>query len=72
MDEVVTARKESWNKWIKELKDLPMVELADAISSKIMDLLARRRMIGRIRPNKGGGANGAASTSTAEYLILKY
>jgi hypothetical protein len=35
-----------WNKWIKDMKDLPVAELADAIRSKIMDLLARRKKIG--------------------------
>lgn len=44
-DFVTNNLAESWNKWIKEKKDLPIVELADGIRSKTMDLLARRRRI---------------------------
>lgn len=45
-DFVTNNLAESWNKWIKEKKDLPIVELADGIRSKTMDLLASRRRIG--------------------------
>ncbi|WVZ87975.1 hypothetical protein U9M48_034546 [Paspalum notatum var. saurae] len=37
---------EVWNKWVKDLKDLPVAELADTLRSKFMDLFARRRRIG--------------------------
>ncbi len=45
-DFIINNLAESWNKWIKEKKDLPIAELADGIRSKTMDLLARRRKIG--------------------------
>ena len=34
-----------WNAWIKELKDLPLHCMADAIREKIMVLFAKRRKI---------------------------
>lgn len=37
---------ESWNKWIKDLKDHPIVDLVDGIRAKTINLLARRRKIG--------------------------
>ncbi|WVZ92109.1 hypothetical protein U9M48_038198 [Paspalum notatum var. saurae] len=37
---------EVWNKWVKELKDLPIADLADSLRSKFMELYARRRRIG--------------------------
>ncbi|XP_066162703.1 uncharacterized protein [Oryza sativa Japonica Group] len=45
-DFITNNLAESWNKWIKDMKHLPIVELADGIRSKTMNLLARRRKIG--------------------------
>ncbi|XP_040382680.1 probable leucine-rich repeat receptor-like protein kinase At1g35710 [Oryza brachyantha] len=45
-DFITNNLAESWNKWIKDMKDRPVVELADGIRSKTMDLLMRRRKIG--------------------------
>jgi hypothetical protein len=36
---------ESWNSWIKELKDLPVHCMCDAIREKTMILFAKRRLI---------------------------
>lgn len=38
---------ESWNSWIKDLKDLPVDALADAIREKTLKLFANRRRISR-------------------------
>jgi hypothetical protein len=37
---------ESFNNWIKDIKDLPVCELVDKIREKIMELFHRRRRIG--------------------------
>ena len=37
---------EVWNNWVKDLKDLPVADLADKLRSKFMELYARRRRIG--------------------------
>ncbi|KAF0900919.1 hypothetical protein E2562_036922 [Oryza meyeriana var. granulata] len=41
-DFITNNLAESWNKWMKDMKDLPV---ADGIRSKKMDLLSRRRKI---------------------------
>jgi hypothetical protein len=37
---------EVWNNWVKEIKDLPIAELADTLRTKFMELFAKRRRIG--------------------------
>ncbi|XP_062195323.1 uncharacterized protein LOC133898658 [Phragmites australis] len=37
---------ESWNAWIKDMKDLPITELVDVLRARIMQLFDRRRRIG--------------------------
>ena len=37
---------ESFNSWIKGQKDLPVVELADKLREKIMEMFHKRRRIG--------------------------
>jgi hypothetical protein len=44
-DYVINNITESFNKWIKEIKDLPVCELADKIREKIIELFHRRRRI---------------------------
>ena len=41
---------EWWNAWIKDLKDLPVHCMADAIREKIMILFAKRRKISTALP----------------------
>jgi hypothetical protein len=43
---------ESFNNWIKDIKDLPVCKLADKIREKIMELFHRRRQIGRMLEGK--------------------
>jgi hypothetical protein len=44
-DYVTNNIAESFNNWIKDIKDLPVCELADKIREKIMELFHRRRRI---------------------------
>ena len=37
---------EVWNRWVKDIKDLPVAELANTLRSKFMELYGRRRKIG--------------------------
>ncbi|WVZ73413.1 hypothetical protein U9M48_021722 [Paspalum notatum var. saurae] len=37
---------EVWNGWIKDIKDLPIAELADTLRGKFMELYSKRRRIG--------------------------
>ena len=37
---------ESFNSWVRDIKDSPIVQLADKIREMIMDLFRKRRMIG--------------------------
>ena len=37
---------ECFNAWVRDVKDLPIVQLADKIREMIMDLFRKRRMIG--------------------------
>jgi hypothetical protein len=43
---------ESFNNWIKYIKDLPIRELANKIREKVMELFHRRRQIGRMLEGK--------------------
>jgi hypothetical protein len=43
---------ESSNNWIKDIKDLPVCELADKLREKIMELFHHRRRIGRMFEGK--------------------
>ena len=45
-DFITNNLAESWNKWIKELKDRPVTDLVDSIRSKTLELYNRRRKIG--------------------------
>ena len=45
-DHITNNVAEVWNTWVKDLKDLPVVDLADKLRSKFMELYARRRRIG--------------------------
>jgi hypothetical protein len=47
-DYVTNNIVESFNNWIKDIKDLLVCELADKIRKKIMELFHRRRRIGRM------------------------
>jgi transposase-like protein len=47
-DYVTNNIAESFNNWIKDIKDLPMCKLPDKIREKVMELFHRRRRIGRI------------------------
>jgi hypothetical protein len=51
-DYVTNNIAESFNNWIKDIKDLPVCELADKIREKIMELFHRRRRIGRMLQGK--------------------
>uniref|UniRef100_A0A453A7R6 Uncharacterized protein n=1 Tax=Aegilops tauschii subsp. strangulata TaxID=200361 RepID=A0A453A7R6_AEGTS len=45
---------ECFNYWVREIKDLPIVQLADKIREMIMDLFRKRRMIGeKTRTSQG-------------------
>ncbi|XP_041999717.1 uncharacterized protein LOC121749194 [Salvia splendens] len=45
-DYIINNTAEVWNRWVKDLKDLPIAELVDNLRSKFMELYARRRNIG--------------------------
>jgi hypothetical protein len=45
-DHITNNVSEVWNNWIKDIKDLPIAELADTLRSKFMELYAKRRKIG--------------------------
>lgn len=45
-DFITNNLAESWNKWVKDIKDLPICELADTLRTKFMQLYAKRRRIG--------------------------
>ena len=45
-DHITSNVVEVWNQWVKEIKDLPIAELADTLRSKFMELYAKRRKIG--------------------------
>ena len=45
-DHIANNAAEVWNIWVKDIKDLPVAELADTLRSKVMELYARRRKIG--------------------------
>jgi hypothetical protein len=51
-DYVTNNIVESFNNWIKDIKDLPVCELADKIKEKIMELFHRRKRIGRMLEGK--------------------
>jgi hypothetical protein len=51
-DYVTNNIAESFNNWIKDIKDLPVCELADKLREKIMELFHRRRRIGRMLQGK--------------------
>jgi hypothetical protein len=51
-DYVTNNTAESFNNWIKDIKDLPMCELVDKIREKIIELFHRRRRIGRMLQGK--------------------
>jgi hypothetical protein len=51
-DYVTNNIAESFNNWIKGIKDLPMCELADKIREKIMELFYRRQRISRMLQGK--------------------
>jgi hypothetical protein len=44
-DHITNNVSEVWNNWIKDIKDLPIVELADTLRSKFMELYTKRRKI---------------------------
>ena len=45
-DHITNNVAEVWNNWVKDIKDLPIADLADTLRSKFMELYARRRRIG--------------------------
>ena len=45
-DHITNNVAEVWNNWVKDIKDLPIADLADPLRSKFMELYARRRRIG--------------------------
>jgi hypothetical protein len=45
-DFITNNLAESWNKWVKDVKDLSICELADTLRTKFMELYAKRRKIG--------------------------
>jgi hypothetical protein len=45
-DHIINNVAEVRNNWVKELKDLPVADLADKLRSKFMELYAGRRRIG--------------------------
>jgi hypothetical protein len=51
-DYVTNNIAESFNNWIKDVKDLPVCELTDKIGEKIMELFHRRRWIGQMLEGK--------------------
>ena len=53
-DYITNNLAESWNSWIKDIKDLPVAELADTLRSRIMQLYHRRRKLGDRFPDGEG------------------
>jgi hypothetical protein len=51
-DYVTNNMVESFNNWIKDIKDFPVCELTDKLREKIMELFHRRRRIGRMFQEK--------------------
>jgi len=45
-DHITNNVAEVWNMWVKDIKDLPIANLADTLRSKFMELYAKRRKIG--------------------------
>jgi len=45
-DHITSNVAEVWNNWVKDIKDLPIADLADTLRSKFMERYARRRRIG--------------------------
>lgn len=45
-DHITNNVAEVWNWWVKDIKDLPIADLADTLGSKFMELYAKRRRIG--------------------------
>lgn len=45
-DYITNNIAEVWNRWVKDVKDLPIAGLADTLRSKFMKLYAKRRKIG--------------------------
>jgi hypothetical protein len=46
VDHITNNVAEVWNNWVKEIKDLPIAELADTLRTKFMELFAKRMRIG--------------------------
>jgi hypothetical protein len=51
-DYMTNNMTESFNNWIKDIKDLPVCELTDKLREKIMEPIHRRRRIGRMFEGK--------------------
>jgi hypothetical protein len=45
-DHITNNVAEVWNNWVKDIKDLPIADLADTLRGKFMELYAKRRRIG--------------------------
>ena len=45
-DAITNNVAEVWNNWVKDIKDLPITDIADSLRSKFMVLYAKRRRIG--------------------------
>jgi hypothetical protein len=45
-DHITNNVAEVWNRWVKDIKDLPIADLADTLRCKFMELYAKRRRIG--------------------------
>jgi len=45
-DHITNNVAEVWNNWVKNIKDLPIIELADTLRGKFVELYAKRRRIG--------------------------
>ena len=43
-DHITNNVAEVWNNWVKDIKDLPIADLADTLRSKFMEPYARRRV----------------------------
>jgi len=43
-DHITSNVAEVWNNWVKDIKDLPIADLADTLRSKFMELYARKRI----------------------------
>jgi hypothetical protein len=44
-DHITSNVAKVWNNWVKDIKNLPIADLADTIRSKFMELYARKRRI---------------------------